>query len=312
MTEPIADGAARTVLLAGGTGMLGGRIAAHLAEDPRAALRLLVRPGAAQDPARAARLRDLTARGARTVEADLTDRAALDAALDGVDVVVSALQGGRDVIVDGQVALARAAARGGARRILPSDFAVDLFKATPGEHALFDLRREADDVIADLGLEHVHVLNGAFLDQLVHVFDHDAAVATYWGTGDETFDGTTVDDTARYTALAALDPDLGSGKLAVAGDRVSFGGMADAVEAATGRRYQRRSLGTVDDLRAAIERDRRAGADPMAVVMQVYLLYMLGGQTALEDLQNDRYPQVRPQTFADVARTALAAPAVVR
>ena len=133
-----------TVLLAGGTGMLGTHIARHLL-DSDARLRLLVRDAAPRDAGKRVLLHGLADRGAEIVAGAVDDpRALLDATRD-IDVVVSALQGGREVIVDAQVALARAAAANGARRILPSDFALDHFKGTPGEHAFFDLRREADE-----------------------------------------------------------------------------------------------------------------------------------------------------------------------
>jgi hypothetical protein len=43
--------------------------------------------------------------------------------------------------------------------------------------------------------------------------------------------------------------------------------------------------------------------------MLVYILFMLTGQTALENLRNDRYPDVDPELFADVAQRVLATPA---
>ncbi len=143
------------------------------------------------------------------VAGDVTDPASLDAATSGVDVVVSALQGGPAIILDGQVALAEAAARNGVRRFLPSDFAIDLF-AAPGAPQ-FDLRRRADSVIDALPLEVVHVLSGAFVDMMLDpstagIVDLDHGTATLWGTGDEPFDLTTVDDTARFTAKVATDP----------------------------------------------------------------------------------------------------------
>ena len=119
----------QTILLVGATGMLGGRIAAHLAEDVGARLRLLVRDASSD---KLANLRD---RSIEIVEGELSDRASLDRATTGVDVIVSAVQGGPDVIIDGQVALAEAGKSNGVRRILPSDFGLDVFKATPGEHA---------------------------------------------------------------------------------------------------------------------------------------------------------------------------------
>ncbi len=71
------------------------------------------------------------------------------------------LQGGREVVAEGQIALARTAAGNGVRRILPSDFALDLFKASPGEHPAFDLRREAGEATAAMyGTYQLYMLTG--------------------------------------------------------------------------------------------------------------------------------------------------------
>ncbi len=290
-----------TVLLAGATGMLGARIAHHLIEDESVALRLLVRPAALADTEKRSGIEKLVERGAEVVEGDVTDPASLGRETDGVDVVVSALQGGREVVVDGQIALAQSAVQSGVRRILPSDFALDIFKATPGELFPFDLRREADEAIGELDIEHVHVLNGAFLDTLatgggIVQFDDEAGVASFWGTGEERFDATTVDDTARYVARAAVDASVPSGKFAVAGQQLSYGDIVSAVERRTGRRYERRSRGTTEDLRAWVANQREAG-QAMAAMYGAYELYMLTGQTSLDDLQNDRYPDIEPVTL---------------
>ncbi|CAA9484220.1 MAG: hypothetical protein AVDCRST_MAG12-1697 [uncultured Rubrobacteraceae bacterium] len=294
-----------TVLLAGATGMLGARVAEHLLEDEGVALRLLVRPATLADPGKRSGLDELVGRGAEVIEGDVADPASLRRATEGVDVVVSALQGGREVVVDGQIALAQAAAQGGVRRILPSDFALDLFKATPGELLPFDLRREADEEIAALGMEHIHVLNGAFLDGFASGagtigFDDEAGTATFWGTGEERFEATTVDDTARYAARVAVDPSVPSGKFAVAGQRLSLGDIVSAVERETGRRYERRSRGTTGDLRAWVSEQREAG-EAMAAMYGAYQLYMLTGHTALDDLQNDRYPDIEPVTLRQLS-----------
>lgn len=294
------------VLLAGSTGMLGGRIAHHLLDRPATALRLLVRPGGPGDPGKKEALGRLEERGAVVLDGDVTDPASLDAATAGVDVVVSALQGGPDVVVDGQVALARAARRGGVRRMVPSDFAADLFTAPPGEHPFFDWRRAADEAIAATGLEHVHVLNGAFLDGFVtSLLDHETRTVTYWGSGDEPIEATTVDDTARYTALAALDRELPTGKFPVVGARITAASVADAAERATGRRYTRTSLGTADELRSRIDDARGRGEGLASWIGDVYWLFMITGVTAVRDPQNARYPTVTPQPLDDVVRQTL-------
>ena len=288
----------QTLLLAGATGMLGGRVAAHLLQQPGTRLRLLVRDR--QSP----KLKQLLDAGAEMIEGDLADAASLDRATQGVDVIVSAVQGGPEVIVDGQVALAQAGKRNGARRILPSDYALDLFKATPGESPSYDARREADARIAAVGLEQVNVLQGAFMEMLMPgrgAIDLDKGVVGFFGDGERPIEVTSVEDTARVIARVALDPAVQAGKFAVAGDRVSLRQAGEIVGRITGKTLRPVSNGSEDDLRRMM-----AGADPQKKTMLGYLLYMTNGQAALGDLQNDRYPDIAFERFADFAAHALA------
>ena len=293
----------QTVLLAGATGMLGGRIAHHLLHQPEARLRLLVRDASSKTDA----LQPLVVAGAELIEGDLTDRASLDRATQGVDVIISAVQGGPEVMVDGQIALAEAGKRNGVRRILPSDFGLDLFKATPGEHMMFDLRAKADAAIAKTGLEQVNILQGAFMDMFLPghgAIDLDKGTVGFYGDGNRLVELTTVDDTAAMTARVALDRTVKAGKFAFAGDRISFREAGEIVSRQSGREVKPVSYGSEADLRATM-----AQADPQKQVMLAYLLYMTNGQTALSDLQNDRYPEVKLQGFADYLAATMGASA---
>ena len=283
----------QTILVAGATGMLGGRIAHHLLDQSDARVRLLVRNVAGKKEV----LDPLAAKGAEMIEGDLSDAASLDRATQGVDVIVSAVQGGPDVIINGQVALARAGKRNGVRRILPSDFALDLFKATPGEHAAFDMRAQADAEIAKIGLEQVNVLQGGFMDLFMPgmgAIDFDKGTIGFFGDGERLIEVTSVEDTASMVARVALDRDLPASKFAFAGDRISFRDAGAIVAAHTGRPITPVSYGSEDDLRAAM-----AAADPQKRIMLAYLLYMTNGQTALSGLQNARYPDMAFESFAD-------------
>ena len=296
----------QTILLAGATGIFGSQIARHLLNQPEARVRLLLRSSG--DSKKKDALKPLIGRGAEFVDGDLADRASLDRATQGVDVIISAVQGGPDVIIDGQVALAEAGKRNGVRRILPSDYAMDLFKATPGEHTMFDLRRQADEAIAATGIEHVHVLQGAFMEMFgpkMGTFDYDAGTVSFWGDGSQVIDCTSVDSTALMLAHVALDRRLGSGKFAFAGDRISILGAAEVIEKKTGRTFTRHSLGSEADLRAAMVEAKKENANTFMSVMLAYQLYMLNGQTALTELQNERYTDVKLETFAQFAARAL-------
>ena len=288
-----------TILLAGATGMFGSRIAHHLLARPDARLRLLVRDITGNKE----KLEPLVKGGAELIEGDLADAASLDRATHGIDVIVSAVQGGPDVIVDGQVALAKAGKANGVRRILPSDYALDLFKATSGEHAMFDMRAEADKRIAALGLEQVNVLQGGFMDMFLPghgAIDLDAGTITFFGDGNLKVEVTSVEDTARMVARVALDRSVPSGKFAFAGDRISFREAGAIVAEATGQSIEPVSMGSEDDLRAMM-----AKADPEKQVMLAYLLYMTNGQTALSDLQNTRYSDLHLEDFAAFAARSL-------
>ena len=288
-----------TILLAGATGMFGSRIAHYLLARPDARLRLLVRDITGNKE----QLEPLLKGGAELIEGDLANPASLDRATRGVDVIVSAVQGGPDVIVDGQVALAKAGKANGVQRILPSDYALDLFKATPGEHAMFDMRAEADRRIAALGLEQINVLQGGFMDMFLPghgAVDLDSGTISFFDDGNRKVEVTSIDDTARMVARVALDRAVPAGKFAFAGDRISFREAGAVIAEATGRPIKPVSLGSEADLRAAM-----AAADPQKKVMLAYLLYMTNGQTALSDLQNARYPDLQFEGFAAFAARSL-------
>lgn len=236
-----------TILLVGATGMLVSQIARELIDKPQVRLRLLIRPGTRDT------LRSLLDRGAEIIEGNLADAASLDRATQGVDVIVSAVQGGREVIVDGQVALAQAGRRNGARRILPSDYALDLFKATPGEHAAFDMRHEADDRIAEHGLQ-ANVLQFGFMQMFtpgLGAIDIEKGTIGFFGDGTRPVEVTSVADTAAMIARVTLDRDVPPGKFAFAGDRVSFREAGAVVGRHVGRVLKPVSYGSEADLRLA-------------------------------------------------------------
>ncbi|MFZ7088986.1 NmrA family NAD(P)-binding protein [Curtobacterium sp. RRHDQ10] len=293
----------QTVLIAGATGTLGNRIAHHLTDSPgdEVAVRLLVRDPSPSDAGKRALLDGLTGRGATLVQGDLADEDALRAAVEGVDVVVSAVQGGPDVIVDGQVRLARAAAGAGARRFIPSDFALDIWNA-PSEAPMFAMRRSADAAIDDTGLEVLHVLNGAFMDMMTDprtagVVDLAAGAGRYWGAGDDPFDVTLIEDVARFTARLAVDTTAAPGVHAISGSRVTFSELIDTAERVTGSTFSRERRGGEEDLRRTIE----TASNPWHAIGAWYNLSMLT-TPPFATVENDRYPDARPSTFEEYLR----------
>ena len=143
------------VAVAGATGRLGKLIVQALVARG-AEVRALVRPGDGAD-----KLAGLE--GARIVEADLDDAAGLREALAGADVVVSSLNGLRDIIVEAQTRLLEAAVAAGVPRFMPSDYAADFTKLADAENRNFDLRREFRARLLSAPIGATSILNGGFM-----------------------------------------------------------------------------------------------------------------------------------------------------
>jgi nucleoside-diphosphate-sugar epimerase len=290
------------VFVAGATGNLGRRIVAGLSRE-QARVRALVRP----ESGSAEGARALADQGVEIVEGTVaTPVDQLARAMDGAEVVISAVQGGQDVIVEGQVQLLRAAETAGVPRLIPSDFAVDLFRLDTGDNVFLDHRRQAHEVFAGSHVRLTSVLCGAFAEVMTAPFlalvDWENATFGYWGDGDQPCDFTTIADAAAYTVAAALDPDAAGRTIRVAGEVLTMKEFHAALEQGSGRRLQRRLLGGVKDLAAEIKRRQATAASPVEYVALQYTWAMVSGKAKLDPLDNDRYPAVHPTAMAQFAR----------
>ncbi|MUN41197.1 NmrA family NAD(P)-binding protein [Actinomadura litoris] len=292
------------VFVAGATGLLGGRIVDALL-DRGASVRALVRPG--EDAAKKAAIEALQARGLEVVAGDITDPPArLAEAVGDAATVISAVQGGPDVIVDGQANLVHAAEKAGAARFIPSDFAVDVTKLADGDNFMIDWRRAAAARFRGADLDVVSVLNGAFYEVMVGfmgIVDWEGGTLSHWGDPDQPLDLTSVSDTAAYTAAVALDPGA-TGTLRFAGEVISFRRFHEAVQRGSGRRLELRDLGTADELRAEIERRAGLTENPFDYVALQYQWCMVSGKGKFDTLDNARYPQITPVSVADFVRAS--------
>jgi nucleoside-diphosphate-sugar epimerase len=293
-----------STFVAGATGLLGSRIAHHLltAGTP---VRALVRPGT--DGARRSALAALAARGLELVVGDITDPVGtLSAAIGDASTVISAVQGGPETIVDGQLNLVRAAEKAGAVRFIPSDFAVDKTRLDDTDHVTVGWRRRAAAAYADTPLAVISVLNGTFVEDMVgflRLVDWSEGTLTHWGDPDQPLDLTTVDDTAAYTAAVALDPSLPAGTLRFAGEVLTMRGFRDAIERGTGRSLRLRTVGGADELRAEIERRAARTDDPFEYAALQHQWCLVTGKGKFAALDNARYPRIAPTSVADFVRT---------
>jgi uncharacterized protein YbjT (DUF2867 family) len=296
-----------TVLIAGATGWLGKQIAQNLL-DAGACVRLLIRGGEANP--KAADLAPLVSAGATLVAGDLTDHASLNEATKGVTVVISAVQGGPDVVIEGQVALAKAAKANGARLMIPSDFAAEYRDLTPDRHLFLSMRAHADRLIAETGLPQINVLNGAFLEMLAEPFmgliDVDQRQVQFWGSADQPYDFTATADVAALTAAVALDHNRPVGGFHVIGETVTPTQIAATLSALTGTPFTLVPYGTLAELDTEIARLQAAEPhNPMAWAGLQYHRIMASGSGKLTQNETGAYLGRAPKTVEAFLREAL-------
>lgn len=293
----------KLIIMAGATGQLGQHIASHLLQRG-AQVKALVRKGSAS-PA----ISTLRRQGASIVEVDYNNDSELTAACTGGTCVVSALSGLRDVIVDIQSKLLTAAVAAGVPRFIPSDYCIDYTKLPAGSNRNLDLRREFSERLDKAPIKATSILNGMFTDLLTDqapVILFKIKRVLYWGNADQPMDFTTLDNTAAYTAAAALDPDTPR-FLRIAGEVASVRGLKKAASAATGKLFRLFRAGGLGLLKTMITVTRTLLPQKKEVFppwqgMQ-YLHNMLSGRPKLEPLDNNRYPDIRWTPVQEVLTT---------
>lgn len=282
------------VVLAGATGQLGRRIARELAARG-ARVRALVRRGS-----------DVAGLAVELAEVDYGDEAALARSCAGASCVVSALAGLRDVVVDAQSALLRAAVAAGVPRFVPSDYSIDFTQLVPGTNRNLDLRREFQARVDAAPIRATSILNGAFAELLAgqapFVLTRLRRVL-YWENADQPMDFTTMDDVAAFTAAAALD-DTTPRFLRIAGDTVTARALAAVAGDVAGVRYRLLRGGSLRRLDLLIRVARTLAPQPGELYppwqgMQ-YMRDMYSGRGKLAPLDNDRYPGLRWTSVRDV------------
>ena len=285
-----------TVLVAGATGMLGSKIVLALLDKGNLDVRAMVRSSNDSDEKNRQKI-DAMIKDAMIVEADVMQPETLLPACVGVDVVVSAI-GNNNVTVPGQKNLIDAAKQQHVKRFIPSDYSIDYRKLDYGDNHNLDMRKEVFEYLQQSGLEYTLVLNGMFMDYITYMpmFDLKNQIFQYWGDGEMPMALTTTDDTAKYVAEAVSDPNLANTALEVAGDTLTPKQLKSTYEAATGTQLTTKSLGSIAQMKAWIT-DKKASANSLEeYVYDQYLYAMESGKGKLDQIQNDRYPDINPVT----------------
>jgi hypothetical protein len=288
------------ILVAGGTGNLGERIIKALIKRG-AEVRAIVRSGS--KPEKIAKLAEL---GAKVITVDLSDVERIKQACQGVSCVVSALAGLHDAIVDSQIKLLDAALAAGVPRFIPSDYSADFTKLSAGDNRNFDLRKEFHQYLDKSPIAATSIMNGAFADILSYgtpLYDVKNYSVGYWGDKyDWKIDFTTMDNTADYTAAAAIDsttPRI----LRIASFQISPNELVAVGTEVKQTQFKIIPMGSMADFSASNKQERSAHPEGEKELYpswqnKQYLHSMFSVQNI--PLDNDRYPDIQWTSAFDV------------
>lgn len=288
------------VVVAGATGNLGGRIVKALCERG-ASVKAIVRHGVPPD-----KIERLQKLGVAIAEVDFSSLSEVTDACSGASCVVSAVGGLRDVIVELQTVLLDALTKAGVPRFIPSDYSIDFTRFPPGENRNLDLRRDFHKDLEKAKISATTIFNGAFTELLtgpMPLILFKLKRVLYWGNADQRMDFTTMDNTAAFTASAALDPSTPR-FLRIAGDQLSARELAVVESEVTGKKFHLFRPGGLGMLGTIIKiaRTLAPGEKELYPAWQgmQYMRNMFDGRAKLEPLDNDRYPGMRWTTVRDV------------
>jgi nucleoside-diphosphate-sugar epimerase len=278
-----------SILVAGGTGNLGQRIVRELL-TLGAQVKVIVRAGSDEQV-----IHRLEKMGASIHRIPVWNLPELQKACTGVSCVVSSLAGLQEVIVDAQTILLDAAVAAGVPRFIPSDYSLDFTKFKEGENRNLDLRREFHSYLDKTPIASTTIFNGAFTDLLtgeMPLILFKQKMVLYWGKADDRWEFTTMDNTATYTAHAAMDT-VTPRYLRIAGDQVSPRTIRTIVEEITNDKFRLFRAGGAGLLGVFIKLARTfsPGKNELYPAWQgmQYMHNMIDKRSKMISLDNDRY-----------------------
>ncbi len=290
----------KIILIAGGTGNLGQRIINALLKKG-AEVRVVVRPGSD-----IGKIKNLENLGVKVFKVNMSNIEELSNACIGASCVVSALAGLHEVIIDIQKTVLDAAIVAGVPRFIPSDYSLDFTKFSAGENRNFDLRREFHEYLDTCSIAATTIFNDTFADMLTGqmpliLFKHKLVL--YWGNADHRMGFTTVDNTAEFTANAALEPSTPR-FLQIAGDQISAREIKAVVNEVTGKKFRLFRAGGPGMLSTMIKivrtiAPREKELYPAWQGMQ-YMRNMIDERSKQSILDNNRYPGMIWTTVRDL------------
>jgi NmrA-like family len=283
----------KVIVVVGATGNLGGKIVNALLEkgvEVRAIVRLETDSN---------KINLLKEKGVKVFQIDTTNKAEISNHLIGAACIVSAVSGLRETIIDFQKIVLDTAVDAGVPRFIPSDYSIDFTNLTNGKNRNLDLRREFHQYLEKSPIKSTTIFNGPFMDLLTTdmpliLFKQKRILC--WGNPAQIMEFTTTDNTAEFTAEAAIDNETPR-YLRIAGDRLTCNDFVKLLTLLRGKKYKLLRPGGIKLLNLLILITKFFSPSknelyPAWQGMQ-YMRDMMEGKIIFQKYDNERYSNIK-------------------
>lgn len=211
-----------------------------------------------------------------------------------------------NAIIETQRALVQGAILAGVPRFIPSDYSLDFTKFEDGGNRNLDLRRVFHKYLDATSIAYTTIFNGAFMELLLDempMIIFKKKLVLYWGNADHKMTFTTIDNTAEYTANAALDANAPR-YLHIAGDQISPREIREIMNQLTGQHFRLIKLGGLKLLSIIIKIAKTISPSktelyPAWQGMQ-YMRNMMDRRADLKTVDNNRYRDIKWTSVKDL------------
>jgi hypothetical protein len=149
-------------------------------------------------------------------QAEWNDKSAIKQAVSGTDVCISCYHGDDALMHDGQKVLIDASIEQGVPRYIASEWNLDCHPLKMGDLPAKDPVKKVYAYLKEKeaagAIKSIHMLTGAFMETMLSMnfvmgdSPDQPPTFSYWGTGDEPMELTTMPNAAAWTVAVAMDP----------------------------------------------------------------------------------------------------------
>ncbi|KAI0259733.1 NAD-P-binding protein [Gloeopeniophorella convolvens] len=228
--------------------------------------------------------------GVKVIKVDYSNHESVKNALDGIDVVISAL---RSAVLHLQPGIAAAAKQAGVKLFVPSEFGGVTEGATEGVLAV---QANVHAQLRAIGIPYTLFYTGMWPDFIFNEFtqlDLASGKVTIGGDGNSLVSFTSRTDVARYVAYALTRlpiERLQNRAFSIAGDSTSFSEIFKQYEAKTARKLEITHI-------PVSELNEKLAENPQDIVSFLRKFWAVYGP--LERLDNNLYPGWNPSSVAN-------------